>query len=138
MALAALSTPPKLKEKRERETPLPSEARRSKRINTGKPQPPPSSQTLLGDAPTSPSARTPSKTSATPKRGSPKITSWTRKIGQSASEARLKETGKRDEAPPSSPPGVEKAGPPKTEKEEYLPGPSSRPRTRSRRKVAQG
>jgi hypothetical protein len=66
------------------------EARRSKRIKTGKPQPPPSSQTITGDVPTSPSERSPSKTSATPERGSPKITTWTRRIGQSASEARLK------------------------------------------------
>ena len=35
-------------------------------------------------------------------------------------------------------PGAEKAGPPKTGKEEHAPGSSSRPKTRSQRKVAQG
>ena len=138
--LAALSTPPKPKEKRKRETPLYFKARRSVRIKMGKPQPPSNSQITTGDAPTSPSERSPSKISVTYERGSPKTTTWKGRVDQSASKARpkVKETEKREGAAPSSPPRAEQAEPPRVGKKERIPEPSSRPRTRSRSKVAQG
>ena len=138
--LASLSTPPKRKEKRKRETPLYFEARISARTKTGKPQPPSSSQITTGDAPTSPSERPPSKISVTYERGSPKTTTWKGRLDQSASKAQLKvkETEKREGATPSSPPRAEQAEPPRVGNKEHIPKPSSWPRTRSRSKIAQG
>ena len=138
--LAGLNTPPKPKEKRKRETPLYFKARRSVRIKTGKPQPPSSSQITTGDAPTSPSERSPSKISVTCERGSPKTTTWKGRVDQSASKARpkVKETEKGEGAAPSSPPRAEQAEPPRVGKKERIAEPSSRPRTRRWGKISHG
>ena len=87
--LAALSTPPKPKEKRKREAPLYFKARRSVRIKTGKPQPPSNSPITIEDAPTSPRERSPSKISVTYERGSPKTTTWREIMEILASKASL-------------------------------------------------
>ena len=63
--LAALSTPPKPKEKRKREIPLYFKAKRSVRIKTGRPQPPSNSPITIEDTPTSPREGSPSKISVT-------------------------------------------------------------------------
>lgn len=57
--MAALSTPPKPKEKRKRETPLYFKARRSVRMKASKPQPLSNSLITIDDAPTSPKERSP-------------------------------------------------------------------------------
>jgi len=125
--LAALSTPPKPKEKRKRETPLYFKARRSVRIKTGKPQPPSSNPITIEDAPTSPKERSPSKISVTYERGSPKKTTWKDRLDQLASKARLqdvedalqetlarlKETERMEGEAPSSPPREGEVEPPK-------------------------
>lgn len=138
--LAALSTPPKPKEKRKRVTPLYFKARRSDRIKTGKPQPPSSGQITTGDAPTSPSEKSPWKISVTYERGIPNTTTWKGRLDQSALKAqpKVKKTEKREGTAPSSPPRAEQAEPPKVGKKERIPEPSFRPRTRSWSKIAQG
>ena len=116
--LATLGTPPKPKEKRKREIPLYFKARRSVRINTGRPQPPSSSPIMIEDTPTSPRERSPSKISVTYERGSPKKTAWKERMDRLASNtplqdaevvlqetlARLKETERMEGEAATSPP----------------------------------
>ena len=82
--LAALSTPPKPREKRKREAPLYFKARRSFRIKTGRPQPPSSSPITIDETPTSSRERSPSKISVTYERGSPKATTWKERMDRLA------------------------------------------------------
>ena len=116
--LAALSTPPKPKEKRKRETPLYFKARRSVRIKTGKPQPPSKSPIVFEDTPTSPKEKSPSRISVTYERGSPKKNTWQEKLDLLTEQAllqeaenvlqetmaRLQETERMEGEGPSSPP----------------------------------
>ena len=139
--LAALSTPPKPKEKRKRETPLYFKSRRSVRINTGKPQPPSSSPIIIEDAPTSPKERSPSRISVTYERGSPKKTTWKERIDQLTTKAwlqdaedalqetlaRLKETERMEGEAPSSPPREGEIEPPNEVEKEHIPEPGPQP-----------
>lgn len=139
--LAALSTSPKPREKRKRETPLYFKARRSVRIKTGRPQPPSSSPITIEDAPTSPRERSPSKILVTYERGSPKTTAWKERMDQLASTtalqdaeavlqetlARLKETEKMEGEAPSSPPREDKVEPLREEEKEHIPKPTPQP-----------
>lgn len=139
--LASLSTPPKPKEKRKRETPLYFEARRSVKIKTGKPQPPSSSPIIIEDAPTSPKETSPSRITVTYEKGSPKKTKWQERLDlltekarlQEAENvlqdtlARLQETEKREEEGPSSPPREGEVEPPKEAEKQHIPEPSPQP-----------
>jgi len=139
--LAALSTPPKPREKWKRETPLYFKARRSVRIKMGRPQTPSSSPITIDDTPTSPRERSPSKISVTYERGSPKTTAWKERMDQLASTtplqdaeavlqetlARLKETEKMEGEAPSSPPREDEVEPPREEEKEPIPEPTPQP-----------
>jgi len=141
VVLAALSTPPKPREKRKRDTPLYFKARRSVRIKTGKPQPPSKSPIFIEDAPTSPPERSPSKSPVTYERGSPKKNTWQEKLDlltektrlQEAENvlqetmARLQETERREGEGPSSPPMEAKVEQPIEVEEEQIQEPSPQP-----------
>lgn len=139
--LAALSTPPKPKEKRKRETPLYFKARRSVRIKTGKPQPPSKSPIVIEDTPTSPKEKSPSRILVTYERGSPKKTTWQEKLDLLTEQARLQEaenvlqetmarlqeTERMEGEGPSSPPREGEVEPPKEVEKEPIPEPSPQP-----------
>ena len=89
--LAGLSTPPKPKEKRKRETPLYFKARRSVRIKTGKPQPQSSSPIVIEDTPASPKEKSPSRITVTYEKGSPKKNTWQERLDLLTEKTRLQE-----------------------------------------------
>ena len=89
--LATLSTPPKPKEKRKRETPLYFKARRSVRIKIGRPQPLSKEPIIIVDTPSMPRDKSPSKASITYERGSPKISSWKDRVEKISSQASLQD-----------------------------------------------
>ena len=91
VVLATLSTSPKQKEKRKRETLLYFKARRSVRIKTGKPQPPSKEPITIIDTPTTPKERSPSKASITYEQGSPKISTWKERMEKLNTEASLQD-----------------------------------------------
>lgn len=89
--LATLSTPPKPKEKRKRETPLYFKARRSVIIRTDSPQPPSKEPIIIVDTPTIPRDTSPSKAYITYEQGSPKKSSWTARMDKLNSEASVRD-----------------------------------------------
>ena len=139
--LAALSTPTKPREKRKRETPLYFKARRSVRIKTGKPQPPPKSPIVIEDTPSSPQEKSPSRISVTYEKGSPKKNTWQEKLDllterarlQEAenvlqeTRARLQETTRMEGEGPSSPPTEGEFKPPIEVEKEQIPEPNPQP-----------
>ena len=135
--LAGLSTPPKQKGKRKRETPLYFKARRSVRIKTGKPQAQSSSPIVIEDTPTSPKEKSPSKVTVTYEKGSPKKNTWQEKLEKTQLQeaenvlqdtlARLQETEKREGEGPSSPQKEGEVAPPEEVEREHIPEPSPSP-----------
>lgn len=139
--LTTLSTPPKPKEKRKRETPLYFKARRSLRIKTGRPQSQSKDPITIEDTPTSPRERSPSKVLVTYERGSPKTTTWRERMEGLASKtplqdaeailqktlARLKETERMEGEVATPPPREEEIEPQREEEVEHILEPSPQP-----------
>ena len=139
--LAALSTPPKPREKRKRETPLYFKARRNVRIKTGRPQPPSTSPIVIEDTPSSPQEKSPSRISVTYERGSPKKNTWQEKLDLLTKQARLQEaenvlqetmarlqaTERMEGEGPSSPSREGEVKPPVEVEKGQIPEPSPQP-----------
>ena len=89
--LATLSTPPKQKGKRKRQTSMYFKSRRSTRIKVGRPRPQLKEPIVIEDTTTKPKKESPSKISITYERGSPKTSTWRVRIRMMDSKIALQE-----------------------------------------------